>query len=98
MDATRADFDDFHRRLLPARVQTSLGAAASRDVREAPTLAFRLCDGRAYRLLPDGDAIRVEPGDDAAVVVELEPDAWRDFVGEVATGAGLFYAGRVRFP
>lgn len=97
MDATSADFDELHRRILPERIGSALGVAASRDVRDAAGLAFRLADGRAYRLLPDGDAVRVEPGDDAAVVVELELDAWRDFVGEIASAAGLFYAGRVRF-
>jgi hypothetical protein len=97
MAAATADFDELHRRTLPDRVASPLGRAAARDVRDAPSLAFRLSDGRAYRFLPAGDAIRIEDGDDADVVAELELDAWRDFVGEIATAAGLFYGGRVRF-
>jgi ectoine hydroxylase-related dioxygenase (phytanoyl-CoA dioxygenase family) len=97
MDAPAADFDELHRRTLPDRIATPLGAAASRDGRDAPSLAFRVAGGRAYRFLPSGDAIRIEPGDDVGVVVELALDAWRDFVGEIATAAGLFYGGRVRF-
>jgi ectoine hydroxylase-related dioxygenase (phytanoyl-CoA dioxygenase family) len=96
MDAATADFDDLHRRTLPERIASPIGAAAARDVRDMPPLAFRLTDGRAYRFLPAGDTIRIEPGD-APDVVELDLAAWRDFVGEIATGAGLFYGGRVRF-
>jgi ectoine hydroxylase-related dioxygenase (phytanoyl-CoA dioxygenase family) len=97
MDAACADFDELHRRRLPVRIASPLGRAAARDVRDAPVLAFRLRDGRAYRFLPSGGAIRIEPGDEADVVVELDLDAWRDFVGEIATAAGLFYGGRIRF-
>ncbi len=97
MHAATADFDELHRRTLPDRVASPLGRAAGRDVRDVPSLAFRLPDGRAYRFLPDADTIRIEPGDDADVVVELDLDAWRDFVDEIATAAGLFYGGRVRF-
>ena len=97
MDPSIADFDELHRRTLPDRIATPLGRAASRDVRDAPPLAIRLTDGRAYRFLPGADAIRIEPGDDAPTAVELEPDAWRDFVDEIATVAGLFYGGRIRF-
>ncbi len=91
------DFDAFHRRELPERLAGPLGAVAVRDVRDAPSIAFRLTDGRAYRFAPGHGVVALDAGDDADTVVELELDAWRDFVGEVATGAGLFYGGRLRF-
>jgi ectoine hydroxylase-related dioxygenase (phytanoyl-CoA dioxygenase family) len=97
MDAATLDFDEVHRRVLPERIASPLGVAASRDVRDVPPLAIRLTDGRAYRFGPSGDAIRIEPGDEAPVVVELDPAAWRDFVGEITTAPGLFYGGRLRF-
>jgi hypothetical protein len=93
-----ADFDACHRHALPERLATPLGAAAARDVREIAPMAFRLTDGRAYRFAPDEDTIRIEPGDDAPTVAELDEAAWRDFAGEILTGPGLFYGGRVRFP
>lgn len=90
------DFDDHHRRILPAQLVTASGRAAARDVRGVSSLAFRLPDGRAYRFVPD-DTLRIEPGDDAATVVALDERAWRDFAHEVATTAGLFYGGRLHF-
>jgi hypothetical protein len=91
------DFDDYHRHVLPPRCRSALGRAAARDVRGGPSIAFLLTDGRAYRFTPGGDAIAIEPGADAAVVVELAPGAWSDFVHELHTSAGLLYGGHVRF-
>ncbi len=59
------DFDDYHRRVLPARCRSGAGRAAARDVRGARPIAFLLTDGRAYRLTPGADAIAVEPGAEA---------------------------------
>lgn len=91
------DFDDYHRQVLPPRLATPLGRLAAADVHDAPSFAWRLADGRAWRYLPDGAGLRIEAGDDAAIVAELDEAAWRDFVGEIATVAGLHYGGRVRF-
>ena len=91
------DFDDYHRHVLPERLATPAGRMAAGDVRDAPSLAWRFPDGRAWRHVPDGGALRIVPGDDAAVVAELDESAWRDFVAEVATAAGLHYGGRIRF-
>jgi hypothetical protein len=60
-------------------------------------LALRLTDGRAYRFIPSGDELRIEPGDDAPIVAVLDEPAWRDFACEFATAAGLVYGGRVTF-
>ena len=91
------DFDDYHRRVLPARCRSGAGRAAARDVRGARPIAFLLTDGRAYRLTPGADAIAVEPGAEAPTVVELDPRSWSDFVHELHTAAGLLYGGRIRF-
>jgi hypothetical protein len=91
------DFDDVHRRLVPSRLAEPIGRMAARDVAGIGAIAFRLSDARAYRFIPDGGTIRVEPSDDAVTVVDLDLDAWRDFATEMGTAAGLFYGGRVRF-
>lgn len=91
------EFDALHRRILPERLVTPIGRAAARDVRDAAPIAWRLDDGRSYRWIPASGTIRIEPGDDAPIAVELEEPAWGDLVSEIATGAGLVYGGRIRF-
>jgi hypothetical protein len=91
------DFDDWHRRVLAERCFTPGGRAAARDVADAAPLAFRRAEGGAYRFVPVDDGLRIEPGSDAPTVVALGHDAWEDFTHELATGAGLFYGGRLRF-
>jgi Phytanoyl-CoA dioxygenase (PhyH) len=86
-----------HRRDLPARLATAMGRAAARDVRGVPPIAFRLPDGRCLRFVPTAGGLDLDARDDAPTVVELDESAWRDFADEMATAAGLFYAGRVRF-
>src|SRR5512135_3305799 len=90
------DFDAWHRNLGEI-LATPIGRMAARDVRGVAPLAWRLADGRAYRFTPAGGELRIEPGDDAPIVAVLEEPAWRDFVHEIATAAGLVYGGRVRF-
>jgi hypothetical protein len=92
----RRDFDAYHRALRD-RLTTPVGCAAARDVRDAPPFAWRLTDGRAYRFAPAGDSLRIDSGDEAPIVAVLEESAWRDFVDEIATAAGLVYGGRVQF-
>jgi ectoine hydroxylase-related dioxygenase (phytanoyl-CoA dioxygenase family) len=91
------DFDDYHRHVLPPRCRSALGRAAARDVEASAPIAFVLTDGRAYRFVPAGDTIAIEPRADAPVVVELAPGAWSDFVHELHTSAGLLYGGHARF-
>jgi len=96
-DAGMHDFDAFHRSILPGRCVTELGKAAARDVAGVPPVAFRLSDGRAYRVAEVAGTIAVTAGDDAPIVVELDPSAWADFVSERATAAGLRHGGRISF-
>src|SRR5512140_3489343 len=90
------DFLQDHRETLPARLATPLGRAAAADVRDAGAIAFRRAEDRtAFRWVPGGDVLRIEPGDDAPIVVELDARAWADFASETLTVAGLFYGGRM---
>ncbi|MFN8642932.1 MAG: phytanoyl-CoA dioxygenase family protein [Candidatus Binatia bacterium] len=91
------DFDAWHRRLADTVLATPIGRLAARDVRDAAPFAWRLPDGRAWRFMPAADRLRVEPGADAPVVAVLDEAAWRDFVAELATAAGLVYGRRVTF-
>jgi hypothetical protein len=90
-------FETFHERVVGERLATPAGRAAVDDVAGAPSLAFRLPDGRAYRWTPTGDTIRIEKRDDAATVALLDERAWSDFATEAATAAGLRFAGRLHF-
>lgn len=91
------DFDAWHRHVARERLATPIGRMAARDVCEAAPFAWRLADGRAWRFAPAGGELRLEPGDDAPIVAVLDAAAWRDFVAETATVAGLVYGGRVTF-
>jgi hypothetical protein len=93
----RPDFDACHRETLPARCVTSLGRLAAADVCGVPPIAFRLPDGRSYRFEERDGLVAISPGDDAPTVVALDLAAWADFATEMATGAGLLYAGRATF-
>jgi ectoine hydroxylase-related dioxygenase (phytanoyl-CoA dioxygenase family) len=91
------DFDEWHRRVLPERLETGAGRAAARDVVGAAPVAFRRLEGGAYCFQATADGLTIEPGDGAPTVATLGHRAWEDFVHELATGAGLFYGGRLRF-
>ena len=97
MDGTVLDFDRCHRETLPMRCLSALGGQAAADVRGVPAIAFRLPDGRAYRFEERDGVIAISPGDDAPVVVVLDPATWADFATEMATGAGLLYGRRASF-
>jgi ectoine hydroxylase-related dioxygenase (phytanoyl-CoA dioxygenase family) len=91
------DFDSFHRARLPAAVAArDGGAAAARDVGDGRSLAFRLDDGRAFTYRAIDGGIRIEPGDGAAAVAELDAAAFDDLVNERWTIFGLLYPGRMR--
>ena len=98
MRRERLDFDDFHRRELPARLVGGNGRLAASDVRGVSPIAFRLLDGGAYTYVPADDAILIVAGvDSAETVAELAEPDWRDFVAELHTAAGLVHGGRAQF-
>jgi hypothetical protein len=91
------DFDRFHREELPRRLAAGHGALAARGAARLGGLAFRLPDGAAWSYVPREGGIDVVPGDAAAsTVIELEPEIWRNVVGELDTAPGLLYGGRAR--
>lgn len=92
------DFDEHHRRIaVRAAAGDELARAAAHDVAEQPPLTLRLTDGRAWSYVPGPDAIGVVPGAvEGATVVDLDDDAWHQFVHELRTSYGLLYAGLVR--
>ncbi len=82
-------------RELPARLVRPSGRMAAVDVADAPPIAFRLPDGRAWRWRAEGGTIRVDASDDAPLVATLDETAWDDLVAERATVPGLRYGGRI---
>lgn len=91
------DFDDYHRRTLPALLAQGRDQLAAEAATGLTSLAFRLGDGRAYTYRAAAGRIDVVPGDaSAATVLALELDDWRGLVHELEAPAGLVYAGRVR--
>lgn len=90
------DFDRFHREELPARLAAGNAALAGRAAAGRRTIAFSLPDGRAYTYVPGPSSVDVVEGSaGAAVVVEMSPDVWSDYVHELHTAFGLLYGGQV---
>jgi ectoine hydroxylase-related dioxygenase (phytanoyl-CoA dioxygenase family) len=91
------DFERFHREELPRRLAAGNGALAARGAARLRSFAFRVAGGGAFTYVPGEGAIDVVPGDDAAdTVIELAPEIWDNFVGELDAAAGLLYGGRAR--
>ncbi|MBK7951899.1 MAG: phytanoyl-CoA dioxygenase family protein [Deltaproteobacteria bacterium] len=93
------DFDAFHRHELPRRLADGGNRRIAWDVAEAAPFAFRLPEGSAYSYVPRRDRVDVVPGvvEDAALVLEIEREAWQDYVHELRTRIGLLYSRAVRF-
>ncbi len=91
------DFDDFHRRVLPALLAERPTVFSATDAERVRPIAFRLGDQRAYSYVPDGSSFAVIEGDgDAETVVELDADAWSEFRWELQSCFALLYADRLR--
>jgi ectoine hydroxylase-related dioxygenase (phytanoyl-CoA dioxygenase family) len=92
------DFQEFHAAHVPALLAKGGGVAPARYLGEGRTLALRLPTGPSYTYRSTGDDLEVTPGDDAATVVELLPDAFADLVFEAWSVFGLLYGDRVATP
>jgi ectoine hydroxylase-related dioxygenase (phytanoyl-CoA dioxygenase family) len=92
------DFQEFHAAQVPALLAEGRGVPAARWLGEGRTLALRLPNGPSYTYRSTGDDLEVTPGDDAATVVELPPDAFADLVSETWSVFGLLYGDRVATP
>lgn len=91
------DFDDFHRRALPAALRAGRARLVAGHATDLPALAFRLPDGRAYTYRAVDDGVAIEPGDaDASTVLAIAPDDWCGLVHELEAPAGLVYGKRLR--
>ena len=89
------DFDDFHNQELRTLLADGRGVAAARDIGDGRSLALRLAGGNAYSYRSIAGDMRVVPGDDADVVVELTGDAFDDLLTEAWSVFGLLYGDRV---
>lgn len=91
------DFDDFHRRTLPALLAGGRAALVARAAGRLPSLALAV-EGRGtftYRATAEG--VAVVPGDrDADTVLAIGADEFAGLVHELEAPAGLVYGGRVR--
>lgn len=96
---TAWDFDDFHRRELPHRLQSGVNEQVAWDVKGAPPFAIALADGRGYSYAVDDGAVRIVPGilESAPCVIEVEERAWQNYVHEFRTPSSLVLAQAVRF-
>lgn len=95
----RWDFDEFHTSELPRRLAEGVSEQVAWDVADAPPIAVKMPDGRAYSYVCDAGTVRVEHGvrDDARAVIELQERAWQDYVHEFRNVSSLLLAGSVRF-
>ena len=93
------DFEEFHRHELPRRLESGGHARIAWDVAGAAPFAFRLPSGAAYSYVPRGDRVEIVPDvvSDAELVIEIEREAWQDYVHELRTRIGLLYSRAVRF-
>jgi Phytanoyl-CoA dioxygenase (PhyH) len=90
------DFDEFHQRDLPKRIDSGNGALAAADLSGVGPLGFRVPDGAAYTYVPGADTVEIWSTDAAAdTLVELSREAFSDFANELRTCFGLLYAGMV---
>lgn len=93
------DFDDFHRFEGPRRLDHGVEQQIAWDLVGVPPMAISMPDGRAYSYVAGPAGVTIEPGivDDANVVVEIEDQAWQDYVHEFRNPASLILAESVRF-
>jgi ectoine hydroxylase-related dioxygenase (phytanoyl-CoA dioxygenase family) len=99
MGLPAVDFDAFHRHELPRRLAEGGQQRIAWDVADAAPLAFQLPSGSAYSYVSRAGRVEIVPGvvGDAEIVIEVESEAWQDYVHELRTRIGLLYSGAVRF-
>lgn len=90
------DFDEYHRRTLPALIAGGRGALIGPAAARLRSLAFRLDDGRAFTYRPTDGGVAIDDGDAAAAtVLAIGLEEWQGLVHELEAPAGLVYGGRV---
>jgi ectoine hydroxylase-related dioxygenase (phytanoyl-CoA dioxygenase family) len=93
------DFDEFHRHELPHRLRDGARERISWDVAKTAPICLRIPSGSAYSYVSRASQVEIVPGcvEDAELVIEIEPEAWQDYVHELRTRIGLLYSGAVKF-
>ena len=93
------DFDEFHQRELPHRLEHGVSNQISWDLKGAPPFSAVLPDGRAYSYVVDSDEVRIVPEihPDAQCVIEFDERAWQNYVHELRTPSALVLSESVRF-
>lgn len=93
------DFDEFHRVEARSRLDDGVEATIAWDLVDVPPLAITLPDGRAYSYVSAAGGVVIEPGisQDAAVVLEMDEQAWQDYVYEFRNPPSLVLAESVLF-
>jgi hypothetical protein len=93
------DFHDFHRVELPRRLAAGVNEQLWWDVAGVAPIAVMLDDGSAYSYVAGPERVMIVPGvvEDAAVVLQMPLEAWRDYVYEFRTRFGLLYSHAVEF-
>jgi hypothetical protein len=96
LEVPQLDPGDYHRDVLPGLTAGRNGQLAAAAIGDTPPLATKVGDG-AWTYRRDGDQIAVTAGvaDDAAVVLELTPEAWSDLVQLVRTVPALMISGDI---
>jgi hypothetical protein len=89
-------FVAFHREELPRLIERH-GHLVARDLRGAPTLAFRSAEGATFSWIAAEDGLRIAEGDsDAATLVEIPEREFSSFLHELITAAGATMTQRAR--
>ena len=89
-------FEDAHRRILPARLDSGASEALAAEVRDLPPLAFRNPRGAEYTYRVRRSALVIEDGvDAAAVLVEISDQDWVGLWDASESVFGLLMAGRI---
>ena len=89
-------FVGFHRRELPELIERH-GHLVARDLRGAPTLAFRTGEGATFSWIATEDGVQIAEGDaDAATLVEIPERVFSNFLHELLTASGAVMTHRAR--
>jgi hypothetical protein len=89
-------FVGFHRRELPRLIERH-GRLVARDLRGAPSLAFRSEDGTTFTWVASGGGVRIAEGEaGAATLVEIPEHVFSSFLHELLTASGAVMSDRAR--
>lgn len=96
--AREFSFNEGHNKVLPERLSGHLGKLAAGQVRDLPSLAIGLPDGRSftYAYRPEDSSIELLPGSDASTVIEVTEADWLGLWDSTETILGLIMSSRAK--